>query len=589
MKIWKRISALCLAALFCFPMAVSAAEKTPFEKGERGTWYAYVWHETSGAPNLFRPFGITVTNSLQEYEGNFARDGALVTAQRMKAYLDKMPDGRRALNPNHLYAPIRDIQRRKAANYYWIDDAVQEVCDNLNELLYYYNRLGGKPIDAFVSDLEQSLNVWYLEIYPIQGIATMEEIFDSITADPRYETEIRPQLIEYGITLYEGNDHNEMYNMYANMNNYAANDPRKADVYKGIRYADERTVMYLNRVYDVLKKYYPDIKCSDYGHKEEAQPNTITTDYGHMYGLFTETLPVEEREYKTVVGTHSSWPNYGNVRDGLIQNPPPGYPYETYLNTPYNGILYQIITMQNVVTFREDSKMQPWVGCYTYGYNCASYPATDYYDELIYHFAMGNPDPFLFYNWENMDYGLEDNLYFSELLLELDDLLGFEDRKTLITDLTPWDSHYILNGMYAGGKNVWRITPDLYIEGMTIDNFKVKDKPLTFQIADQIVEFPEGSYIYSPGEGHSQSGYWVISPEGTRPTERRDSSIAPAKQPQDYVFEGIEVIQDRVDAILGNAGEKTEEGGAQPEETPAVQYAKSYKDIFVSQNKADSQ
>lgn len=582
MKILKRFAALSLAALLsATALSVSAADNTPFEKGKRGTWYSLVWSDTSGTDNLYQPFRLNATNNLSENEGNLQRDGAIVTAQRMKAWLDQQPDGKRGLNPLALYAPIRDADRRKADNYWWIDESVQEVCDNLEELLYYYDRLGGKPLDIYMSDLEHDFNVWYLEYYPIRNIATMEEIFDSITSDPRYETDIRPEVIKWGVTLYEGDDHNELYNMYANMNTGAPNSEGKKDVYNGILFANARSSRYWNRIYDVVKKHYPDVKYSEYGHDDWANPDDIIESNGHMYGKWQNSLPKEEREYAFTVGTHSSWPVYGNINTAMVNNPPEEYPFDTYTNTPFNCALYQTIEMQNVVSFRDDAKMQPWMGSYTYGYNTCSLAATDYWYELMYHFAMGNPDPFLLFNAHNGVYGIDDNLLFSDVLHLLDDIVGFEDRKTLIEDITPWDSHYLLNGMYAGGKNVWRITPDLFVEDMTIEDFKVKDSPLTFHIAEQIVEFPEGSYIYTPENEHSKSGYWVISPEGTRPTERRDPNIKPAAQ-TDYVFEGISVIQSRVDAILAEEGKgqnTSDKTGATV--TPVMKFTKRYKDIFA--------
>ena len=575
MGLKKRLLTLLMTALFLVPIQAAAAEKLPFEKGTPGSWYAFCWSNNGGADNIYIPFMLHSNNSY-EYTANLRGGGPIATARRMKAYFDKLPDGKRALNPFSLYAPIRDLDNKIAGNFFWPDESYNEVCRELDEVLFYYKRLGGKPIDAFVSDLESGMTIWNLEAFQIKGIITLEEMFDGITEDPRYETELRPSIIEAGITLYEGNDHNELYNMYANRNLYGHNSPEKADVYKGVRWAQRRTAQYLNKVYDVLKKYYPDIKCSDYDCYEVAQPNKKTTAHGHMYGLFSETVPVEEREFKSIMGTHSSWSNYGDVQAGLTSSPPPGYPYATYQNTPFNGILYQIISMQNAVTYREDSKIQPWVGCYTFGYaDLASYPATDWYDELIYQFAMGNPDPFLFFN-VTKDVGINENEYFSQLLHDLDDIAGFEDRKSLITELTPWDSHYILNGMNAGGKNIWRITPDLFVEGMTIENFKLKDNPLTFRIAEQIVEFPEGSYIYDPGKGHSKCGYWVISPEGTRPEERRDASIKPAVQP-DYTWDKAkakEIIAERVAAVLSGKGVTTEIKPLLPT------FSKSYRDVF---------
>ena len=570
MKLTKKIMACFCAAVMILASGTAFAENA-FTKGKKGTFYAYVWSETSGADNLYKPFQFVTWSTSNPYEAN-VNDGMLNAARKMKSYFDSVPDGKRAINPLHSLAPIRN----NIENHYWYDKGIAIFKEQMDELFYYYKRFGGKTINNVLCDLEYGCSVWYIENKSLRNKIDIEVLYDEIIADPRYETEIRPSIIDYGITLYEGDDHNELYNMYANRNLYEPNDPRKKDVYLGIRWADERMGMYIDQIYEVYKNHFPDIKFSDYECSLSSQPNYVTTAHGHMYGLFSEPIPMEERTLDDGVGTHSAFQNYCAIRSGLVNNPPPEYPYDKYVSTPFNGILYQLISAQNVVTYLEGTKIQPWVGCWSYDYGGTNpAAATDYYYELVYHLGMANPDPFLFYNYENGNYGLADNLKLSELMHVLDDLAGFEDRKTLITELTPWDSHYILSGMYAGGKNIWRITPDLFVNDMTIEKFQVKDNPLTFQIAEQVVEFPEGSYIYETKEGCSEVGYWVISPAGTKPTETRLANVKQADKPN-YVFNGAEDVKARAEAILNGENKKTES----KDEITGTVFTKWYKDLF---------
>ena len=75
------------------------------------------------------------------------------------------------------------------------------------------------------------------------------------------------------------------------------------------------------------------------------------------------------------------------------------------------------------------------------------------------------------------------------IMYQLDDLCGFEDRRPLVTKAVDWNKRYVLSGMYAGGKNVWRITPDLYAPGVSMENFIVDKDNMIFQIGNEIVDF----------------------------------------------------------------------------------------------------
>ena len=56
-----------------------------------------------------------------------------------------------------------------------------------------------------------------------------------------------------------------------------------------------------------------------------------------------------------------------------------------------------------------------------------------------------------------------------------------------------------------------------------------------FQIGNQFIKFPEGSVLYEAESEQSGFGYWVISPEGTFPSEYRDENTAPPAE-TDYVY-----------------------------------------------------
>ncbi len=529
---------------------VSDDSTNGFVKGTPGTFYAYVWHKTSRMDNLYRPFSFTSVGTGSVDCGNIEQNGIEMVAKQMKNYFDKIPDGKRAINPTHTLLYLYEEQE----NLYWYDKGLEKHNRIMGELFEKYLELGGKPIDEVTCDMEGYCNVWYADGFANKHNMTRDEVYYAVQNDPRYP-ELKAELSKYDFTFYEGDDHPELYYMYANARNTYPNQEPIKDVYVGINFSDDWVDRrYLDKVYELYESYFPGIKFSQYDSYEKDVPKYSTTGGGHNYGYFDEPTPVEEREH-TYVGTHSSWANYGLFTYKLVDAPPPDYPYARFYSTPFNAVLYQVVAMQNALLYMPDSKIQPWVGCYSFCYqNATPYAVTDYYHELIYHFGLGNPDPFLFYNYEDGQYGLKDNEIFSELLCDLDELVGFEDRCSLLTERTSFDSRYILSGMYAGGKNVWRITPDLSTDDVTIESFKVSDSPLTFRIGQQVVEFPEGSYIYESDRPHeyaerSKAGYWVISPEGTEPREYLDESQAPTSEPT-YLFGGEEELKARVAAFV---------------------------------------
>lgn len=206
-------------------------------------------------------------------------------------------------------------------------------------------------------------------------------------------------------------------------------------------------------------------------------------------------------------------------------------------------MLVEIIKVNSAV-LSTDGKIMPWIGLKNWssgGYG--NFNITHYYQEFILHLGLLNPDPFLIYNHGSTKQG-DDEILLSKLFTQLDEVAGFDDKKTLLTEAASWDDRYILSGMSAGGRNVWRITPDLYTPGISIENFLIDKNRPTFQIGNQVVIFPEGSYIYTPKEKLAEYGYWVISPEGTYPEELRVDGIEPPPEPiftEDFIPTGYTV------------------------------------------------
>jgi len=101
---------------------------------------------------------------------------------------------------------------------------------------------------------------------------------------------------------------------------------------------------------------------------------------------------------------------------------------------------------------------------------------------------------------------------------ELTRLVGYADRKPIEVPVN-WNDSFILSGMYANGRNVWRITPDT-ISGVSKKNFLVKNSggEVVFSNKGQTITFPQGTIIkdgFIPAVG--SCGYWVETPADVMP------------------------------------------------------------------------
>ena len=114
-----------------------------------------------------------------------------------------------------------------------------------------------------------------------------------------------------------------------------------------------------------------------------------------------------------------------------------------------------------------EKQVSMWFAAYCYSPDRpGSTSYTPYYAEAILHMGLLDPQPFLGFIVAFHDFRMPtmDEYYVSiqvasDILAELTRVVGAADRKPIAFPYT-WNSGYMLSGMYAGGKNYWRITPD---------------------------------------------------------------------------------------------------------------------------------
>lgn len=466
-----------LVAFICFILIISFSLTTFAAEGEI---FAYRFQGSgNNATHLFTPVKLKYEDMIGE--------GVITYAKRIAKELSNMPEGKRCIDLTLVSAKLDD----EPECYIWWDLGAEKLRSVVTQL-YKELKANDAVIDYVIDDFEGGMSMWGLK----------KENLAVIIADSRYESEIRPLLVERGFE-FSSTGTTELDPILQ----FTSNDMYQ--IWNGVML--RRTTDYYNKtMYEPIKQYYPNVKYSNYGFKDSLGLNKIYDTGGHKTYLYGET-------YKG--GTHSSPVLYGGL--GAITKPgrqPEGYPHEKFDATSFNTVLYSVVCMQDSITSGDGNAM-PWIPLRSASDSDMN---NEYYAELIFHLALLGSDPLLLFNPSSENLA-DDESHLSELLEEINSILGMGKKSTLVTKVTSWDSSYILSGMNADGKSVWRITPDLYVPGVTIENFLSHKEKLIFQIGNQVVIFPEGSKILE--NNMSGYGYWIEAPYGVKPQEIRVSSI----------------------------------------------------------------
>ncbi len=454
--------------------------------------------------------------------GTLSKDKIVSEAKRIKELLDKDPVGKRSITIDN---GLCGMLLEGAVDYVYVN---QQNLDTLKSYLSAFfeefKSIGGE-VDYVWIDYEKSFSVYTIRTAEIKALAANEknqavrDLFIRIGDNNRYVTEIKPALAEYGFEFCE--DEFELYNLSIPDN--VSND--SCIIWNTVMENKLRGLIN-DYIYTAIKEHYPDVKFSNYGDNGEKAWYKIPSYQGAA-------------NYKggnlASVGTHSSVASY--VRPYRVDGIP--FPKDimetTYPLTAFNVLRYAQNEQRVSYLSNPNHLIQPWVPFYGYDIRetedaelqkAAYVTNTPYYPELIYHIAMLNPDPFLFYGpvlrtpdtFQNqIDNYLDERAgTFSKLLSEINSLVGYKDRASLVDEMVSWTKPYIISGMRANGRDIYRITPDIST-GVTKEAFCINTSTPTFEIGGEIISFPGGEII-TPETDIESYGYWVEVPEGTKPS-----------------------------------------------------------------------
>lgn len=402
----------------------------------------------------------------------------------------------------------------------YLDYGVDQLKEVFSTLMEKYHAIGGK-LTGVILDLEYvDLGSFYLS----RDLEKDSFLFHRIVTNPLYATEVRPLLAERGFYFWPNPSIHtpEIYAVYTKSGSEYANSRDIWDTVMRIRlnrYQDEA-------ISEPVWKYFPDALINDYQ----------STD---MYAWYLPRNDSGLSNYrggnKVKAGNVSNYSSYAtrpavnlfydkNSTVGFLK--PDSYNRALYPDTPFYMLLWDTNLFKHMYASTDTEKISACICAYDYNAKReGSVSNTPYYTENLFHLGLLDPQPFRLYVYHK-DYDTNaDYLYrlsiISQVLSELTRVAGFADRKPIPVP-TNWNTGYVLSGMYAGGRNIWRITPDT--NQVSLDAFRVEGTDPTFRVGGQTVTFP-GGRILEDGKIDvvGTCGYWVETDANVTPVVTSDA------------------------------------------------------------------
>ena len=432
-------------------------------------------------------------------------------AANLKVVFDAYPEGARYLR----FGSVGSALKVLLEDWVFMEKGAEVMNKWFTEFIAEYAAIGGK-LDGLVTDLEYfELSEYYIN----QQAQKDMFIYYKIVENPNYATKIRPELVERGFKFWPKVT-DETPEIYSISSGAGAEYSQSKSIWNVVlrnhinKYIDDALM-------EPLLKYYPDAVLTDYQSRSTYAWNKDMGDKGGV---------TSGGNYKTVgnvsyFNTYAARPGPGFFKeDGVpIYKNIPSYNGAIWADNAFNMVLWDTNHYKSYYEAAPNNRTTAIIVYYQYNNRAGGYCDTPYYTEMTYHVCMMDPEPLQGYCMEsemkstNTDIATAMQII-SEQLDEMTRICGAADRKPILYK-NSWNDKFILSGMYAGGKNYWRITPDTISTNVTKESFKVEGtKDLTFSIEGQTITFPGGKIIEdSKITVVGSCGYWVETEKNVLP------------------------------------------------------------------------
>ena len=441
-------------------------------------------------------------------------------AASLKQTFDRLPHELRQLT---LFRTSKVCEFQENAIFF--DKGFDMLKEQFSAFLKAYVAIDGKLDSVFLDHEYVKANNWY--IYTQYYRKDAPTIYWDIVKDPRYATEVRPMLVERGFVFYEDSSgyQSELWSIYPNLKGA---EKEKYAISREIwdKVMRIRLNNYLTEaVYAPLQQYMPHVTVSDYQSRATYAWLKDLSDSGEHKYISGNSVPVGDISHHNTYGSRLSSDFF--VKDGMrIYKNPVAYNKAVYEITPFNRFLWDINLMKNMYE-ASGGKVCLQVSEYDDGIGKEGTTAnTPYYTETVLHFGLMDPQEFKIYmydkDFEAAEYDKRAQVL-QEILEELTRVAGFADRKPIHIPAV-WNWEFVLSGIYANGRNLWRLTPDT-CEGVSLEACKVPGEDPTFSIGGQTITFPQGKII-PDGEISvvGTCGYWIETPKNVTPVITADTN-----------------------------------------------------------------
>ena len=520
----KKLLAVLLVILMVLPLGMTAsAEEDVGIKPFYFVQYQQQYPEYYELSDLYyySPYFYTPVNALHDYVVSYegARDIPSI-AEKLKEVFNNQPKGTRYVTFSLPAVAIQNL----CEHVIYTDNATEVIKNWFEPFIEEYHRIGGE-VDGFILDLEYASSEGYY-IYE-REYKQDNTLFKKIVEHPQYQTKVRPLLEERGFKFYE--DESGMLTEIWSITMASGEYARCREIWDvAIRNMINNDVS--KAVYEPLAKYYPEAIVADYQAKNTYNWLKTASDYGGTginYGGNFQALG-NSSNYNTY-SVRPTLNYYTDLKTNIpTYNVPHGYYKAVYENSPFHMFLWESNIFKDLYAAKGEDSISMWICGYDYNKeNPNSASNTPYYAETVLHMGMLDPQPLL--GWitlathdddeERYQYALK---VADDIVVELTRVLGAADRKPILVPTT-WNDSFVLSGMYAGGKNIWRVTPD--ITQVSKEDFKVEGSDPTFSVNGKTITFPQGKIIEDGNVTEvGTCGYWVETPTDVTPVITNSSN-----------------------------------------------------------------
>lgn len=305
----------------------------------------------------------------------------------------------------------------------WMDHGVATVKARMETFFSAYKAAGGK-LDVLILDYEAGISNWQLS----------NESAAAIQNDPRTAALLK----SLGITSMA--------------------DVMNVQTHEFVKWNDAMSDL-MNKalntaIFDVAKKYFPDVRSSNYDSYAMTKENLVPELNGNLM-----TPPSH-------AGTTNAPVLYGQMGNLSSAQLVDG---QAYGNSKLAVLRWQVNLLRSINLSSADGAT-PWISYESY--TGSQLKNSAYYDELIYQLAMSGAKEFLVWNPKPYQGGQNPADWSSDAqakaldaaLADVNAHLGDGPRTVVTPKLMAWDSNLVVSGVQVGDKVEWRVSAP---EGMT--------------------------------------------------------------------------------------------------------------------------